>query len=221
MQAFNLEVIGKPVGILCNKYASTLKFSVCLLHLLPAGGAGQLGLHVLHGHLQYHHCQLQPRQLPRLPHQVEPGHGGDVCPEHGGGQGQVPASVLRAGGAAPWCALWLILDLLATTWSSTDLCNKDIISKPSSISLSKIEWSTAQVIMPMDLESLSKWTGHIPGDVSQDMVQITPMLAWLSYDPYTNPTLSSLTMHTRSWKGTVINQPIWKTVFKWTRIAPC
>ena len=52
--------------------------------------------------------------------------------------------------------------------------------------------------MPMDLESLSKWTGHIPGDVSQDMVQITPMLAWLSYDPYTNPTLSSLTMHTRS-----------------------
>ena len=108
MQAFNLEVIakhGKPVGILCNKDPSTLKFSVNLLHLLPAGGAGQLGLHVLQGHLQHHHCQLQPWQLARLPHQVQPGRGGDVCPVHGGGQGQVPASVLRAGGAAPWCSL--------------------------------------------------------------------------------------------------------------------
>lgn len=108
MQAFNLEVIakhGKPVGILCNKDPSTLKFSVYLLHLLPAGGAGQLGLHVLQGHLQRHHCQLQPWQLARLPHQVQPGRGGDVCPVHGGGQGQVPASVLTAGGAAPWCSL--------------------------------------------------------------------------------------------------------------------
>ncbi|KAM7233364.1 hypothetical protein CapIbe_015500 [Capra ibex] len=81
MQAFSLEVIakhGKPVGILCRKYPSTLKFSIYLLHLLPAGGAGQLGLH-------------------------------------------------------------LILDLLATTWSSTDLCDKDFISKPSTISQSKIE----------------------------------------------------------------------------------
>ena len=51
----------------------------------------------------------------------------------------MPASVLRVGGAAPWVTLWLILDLLATTWSSTDLCDKDIISKPSSISLSKIK----------------------------------------------------------------------------------
>ncbi|KAG5200817.1 hypothetical protein MJG53_013549 [Ovis ammon polii x Ovis aries] len=36
-------------------------------------------------------------------------------------------------------AMELILDLLATIWSSTDLCDKDFISKPSTISQSKIE----------------------------------------------------------------------------------
>lgn len=39
----------------------------------------------------------------------------------------------------------------------------------------------------MNLEALSKWTGHIPGDVVRDMAQIAPMLARLGYDPYANP----------------------------------
>ena len=39
----------------------------------------------------------------------------------------------------------------------------------------------------MNLEALSKWTGHIPGDVLRDMAQIAPMLARLGYDPYANP----------------------------------
>uniref|UniRef100_A0A8C0JEB3 Protein-tyrosine sulfotransferase n=1 Tax=Chelonoidis abingdonii TaxID=106734 RepID=A0A8C0JEB3_CHEAB len=52
---------------------------------------------------------------------------------------------------------------------------------------SEIERSTDQVIKPVNLEALSKWIGHIPGDVLQDMAQIAPMLARLGYDPYANP----------------------------------
>lgn len=57
----------------------------------------------------------------------------------------------------------------------------------SSPSLPRIERSTDQVIKPVNLEALSKWTGHIPGDVLRDMAQIAPMLARLGYDPYANP----------------------------------
>lgn len=51
----------------------------------------------------------------------------------------------------------------------------------------RIERSTDQVIKPVNLEALSKWIGHIPGDVVQDMAHIAPMLARLGYDPYANP----------------------------------
>lgn len=54
-------------------------------------------------------------------------------------------------------------------------------------SLPRIERSTDQVIKPVNLEALSKWTGHIPRDVVRDMAQIAPMLARLGYDPYANP----------------------------------
>lgn len=37
------------------------------------------------------------------------------------------------------------------------------------------------------MEALTKWLGHIPEDVVQDMAQIAPMLARLGYDPYANP----------------------------------
>lgn len=51
----------------------------------------------------------------------------------------------------------------------------------------RIERSTDQVIKPVNMEALSKWIGHIPGDVLQDMAHIAPMLARLGYDPYANP----------------------------------
>ena len=54
-------------------------------------------------------------------------------------------------------------------------------------SLPRIERSTDQGIKPVNLEALSQWTGHIPGDVVRDMAQIAPMLARLGYDPYANP----------------------------------
>ena len=39
----------------------------------------------------------------------------------------------------------------------------------------------------MNLEALSKWVGHIPDDVVQDMAEIAPMLAHFGYDPNANP----------------------------------
>ena len=34
-----------------------------------------------------------------------------------------------------------------------------------------------QVIKPVNLDALSKWVGHIPDDVVEDMASIAPMLA--------------------------------------------
>lgn len=39
----------------------------------------------------------------------------------------------------------------------------------------------------MNLEALSKWVGHIPDDVLDDMGQIAPMLDFFGYDPTANP----------------------------------
>ena len=39
----------------------------------------------------------------------------------------------------------------------------------------------------MNLEALSKWVGHIPDDVVQDMANIAPMLKQFGYDPNGNP----------------------------------
>lgn len=39
----------------------------------------------------------------------------------------------------------------------------------------------------MNLEALSKWVGHIPDDVVQDMANIAPMLEHFGYDPNANP----------------------------------
>ncbi|KAJ8872689.1 hypothetical protein PR048_026302 [Dryococelus australis] len=50
-----------------------------------------------------------------------------------------------------------------------------------------VERSSDQVIKPVNLEALSKWVGHIPDDVVQDMAEIAPMLSVLGYDPYANP----------------------------------
>lgn len=55
------------------------------------------------------------------------------------------------------------------------------------ICLSRVERSSDQVIKPINLEALTKWVGHIPEDVVQDMANLAPMLSTLGYDPYANP----------------------------------
>ena len=46
-----------------------------------------------------------------------------------------------------------------------------------------------QVVKPVNLEALSKWVGHIPPDVLEDMGEIAPMLEHFGYDPKANPPL--------------------------------
>ena len=53
--------------------------------------------------------------------------------------------------------------------------------------LFRVERSSDQVIKPINLEALTKWVGHIPEDVVQDMANLAPMLSTLGYDPYANP----------------------------------
>jgi protein-tyrosine sulfotransferase len=43
------------------------------------------------------------------------------------------------------------------------------------------------VVKPVNLEALSKWVGHIPDDVIEDMNNVAPMLSKMGYDPYGNP----------------------------------
>lgn len=50
-----------------------------------------------------------------------------------------------------------------------------------------MERSSDQVIKPVNLEALTKWVGHIPKDVVDQMADIAPMLSVLGYDPYANP----------------------------------
>ena len=42
---------------------------------------------------------------------------------------------------------------------------------------SNLYFTTIQVIKPVNLDALSKWVGHIPDDVIEDMASIAPMLA--------------------------------------------
>ena len=98
----------------------------------------------------------------------------------------------------PWRSLKLIL-CCDSTLHQDDLICKRCSPSPGS-------GSTGQALEPVNLEALSKWTGHIPGDVLRDMGQMAPMLAQLSYDPCANPpncynpspTPWSSTTHTRS-----------------------
>lgn len=51
----------------------------------------------------------------------------------------------------------------------------------------RLERSTDQVIKPINIDALSKWVGHIPEDVVEEMPKIAPMLKKLGYDPKANP----------------------------------
>ncbi|XP_030572805.1 protein-tyrosine sulfotransferase isoform X1 [Drosophila novamexicana] len=80
-----------------------------------------------------------------------------------------------------------ILKFLDVPWNEAVLHHEQFINKPNGVPLSKVERSSDQVIKPVNLEALSKWVGHIPGDVVRDMADIAPMLSVLGYDPYANP----------------------------------
>merc|ERR1719481_1159239 len=80
-----------------------------------------------------------------------------------------------------------ILEFLELPWTDSVLHHEQQINKKGGISLSKVERSSDQVIKPVNLDALSKWVGHIPEDVVQDMADVAPMLAHFGYDPEANP----------------------------------
>merc|ERR1719220_118151 len=80
-----------------------------------------------------------------------------------------------------------ILNSLEVPWNDRVLHHEAEINKKDGISLSKVERSSDQVIKPVNLDALSKWVGHIPDDVIEDMANIAPMLAHFGYDPDANP----------------------------------
>ncbi|XP_022101128.1 protein-tyrosine sulfotransferase 1-like [Acanthaster planci] len=80
-----------------------------------------------------------------------------------------------------------ILAFLDIPWDDNVLHHEDTVGKPGGISLSKKEKSTDQVVKPVNLEALTKWVGHIPKDVMDNIEKIAPMLAKLGYDPRANP----------------------------------
>lgn len=79
-----------------------------------------------------------------------------------------------------------ILEFLNVTWDDAVLHHEEMIGKEGGVALSKVERSSDQVIKPINLEALTKWEGHIPDDVVQDMADIAPMLRVLGYNPYVN-----------------------------------
>ncbi|XP_006762183.2 PREDICTED: protein-tyrosine sulfotransferase 2 [Myotis davidii] len=180
MQAFILEVIakhGEPARVLCNKDPFTLKSSVYLgrasVHSMITRKVTIAGFDLS----SYRDCLTKWNKAIEVMYAQCLEVGRDKClPVY------YEQLVLH-----PRRSLQLILDFLGIAWSDSVLHHEDLIGKPGGVSLSKIERSTDQVIKPVNLEALSKWTGHIPGDVVRDMAQIAPMLARLGYDPYANP----------------------------------
>ncbi|CAF2604629.1 unnamed protein product [Rotaria sp. Silwood2] len=73
-----------------------------------------------------------------------------------------------------------IIKFLNLTWVDDVLHHEQLIGKK--ISLSKTEHSSDQVIKPINLEALTKWIGHIPNDVKQELDILAPMLKKLGYD---------------------------------------
>ncbi|XP_025713838.1 protein-tyrosine sulfotransferase 2 isoform X1 [Callorhinus ursinus] len=201
MQAFILEVIakhGEPARVLCNKDPFTLKSSVYLSRLFPNSKFllmvrdGRASVHSMITRKvtiagfdlsSYRDCLTKWNKAIEVMYAQCMEVGKDKClPVY------YEQLVLH-----PRRSLKLILDFLGIAWSDAVLHHEDLIGKPGGVSLSnlfflpRIERSTDQVIKPVNLEALSKWTGHIPGDVVRDMAQIAPMLARLGYDPYANP----------------------------------
>ncbi|KAJ8266171.1 hypothetical protein GJAV_G00126770 [Gymnothorax javanicus] len=85
--------------------------------------------------------------------------------------------------------LWTrkLLGFLEIPWNEAVLHHEKLIGKVGGASLSKVEKSSDQVMRPVNTDALSKWVGHIPEELLNDMPQIAPMLARLGYDPLANP----------------------------------
>ncbi|XP_063238776.1 protein-tyrosine sulfotransferase-like [Bacillus rossius redtenbacheri] len=193
--AFCLEIIarhGDPAPRLCNKDPLTLKSASYLAELFPEARFifmvrdGRATVHSIISRkvtitgfdlTSYRQCLTKWNAAIQVMHAQ--------CREVGASRClMVPYEqlVLHPRG-------WMerILGFLDVPWNESVLHHEELINKPGGVSLSKVERSSDQVIRPVNLEALSKWVGHVPEDVVQDMAEIAPMLSVLGYDPYANP----------------------------------
>ncbi|KAJ6656574.1 hypothetical protein lerEdw1_003461 [Lerista edwardsae] len=195
MQAFILEVIakhGEPARFLCNKDPFTLKSSLYLSRLFPNA---KFLLMVRDGRASVH--SMITRKVTIAGFDLSSYR--DCLSKWSKAIEVMHAQCLQVGRARclpvyyeqlvlhPKRSMQAIMRFLGIAWSDAVLHHEELIGKPGGVSLSKIERSTDQVIKPVNMEALTKWLGHIPPDVLQDMGHIAPMLARLGYDPYANP----------------------------------
>jgi protein-tyrosine sulfotransferase len=192
---FCLEIIAKhgdPAPRLCNKDPLTLKMGTYVIELFPKAKFifmvrdGRGTVHSIISRkvtitgfdlTNYRQCMQKWNQAITTMH--------DQCKEIGKDSCLMvhyEKLVLQ-----PKKSMEEILNFLGIPWNESVLHHEDFINKENGVALSKVERSSDQVIKPINLEALTKWVGHIPEDVVQDMANLAPMLSTLGYDPYANP----------------------------------
>ncbi|KAI4890418.1 hypothetical protein NFI96_010800, partial [Prochilodus magdalenae] len=193
--AFLLEIIarhGEPAPVLCNKDPFTLKSSIYLSNIFPNSKFilmlrdGRASVHSMISRRvtiggfdisSYRDC------LTKWNHAIESML--FQCTMVG------PTRCLTVRYESlvlqPRTTMVRVLQFLGVPWHEGVLHHELAIGQPGGVSLSRTERSTDQVIKPVNLEALTRWVGHIPADVLDDMENIAPMLKKLGYDPRANP----------------------------------
>ncbi len=195
LSAFILEVVarhGEPSPRLCNKDPFTLKSGVYLRRLFPKGKFlfmvrdGRATVHsIITRKVTITGFDLKSYRQCLTKWNAAITAMNEQCNQMG------PEGCMRV----PYEQLvlhpreWMqkILKFLELDWTEDVMHHEKQINKPHGISLSKVERSSDQVVKPVNLEALSKWVGHIPEDVVQDMAEVAPMLSHFGYDPNANP----------------------------------
>jgi len=178
ISAFILETVarhGRPANRLCNKDPFTLKSGTYLRRLFPKGKFlfmvrdGRATVHSIITRKvtitgfdlkSYRQClQKWNAAISAME---------DQCKELG------PNGCLRVHYEQlvlhPREQLERILEFLELPWTDSVLHHEEQIGKE--ISLSKVERSSDQVVKPVNLEALSKWVGHIPDDVVDEVCHV-------------------------------------------------
>ncbi|XP_018959762.1 protein-tyrosine sulfotransferase 2-like [Cyprinus carpio] len=194
-RAFLLEIIarhGDPAPLLCNKDPFTLKSAVYLSYIFPNSKFllmlrdGRASVHSMISRRvtiagfnlsSYRDC------LTKWSNAIE------VMLSQCMAVGRSRCMTVRYEDLVlqPRATMGRVLRFLKSPWHEGVLHHEEAIGQPGGVSLSRSERSTDQVIKPVNLEALTRWVGHIPADVQQDMENIAPMLRRLGYNPKANP----------------------------------
>lgn len=188
VSSFILEIMvkhGKPAPRLCNKDPFVLRFSTYMKKLFPKSKSilmirdGRATVHSLMTRkvsisgfnlTDYRDCLIKWNNIVEQMYTQCNTAGTESCmPVY------YEQLVLH-----PEATMKKVLEFLDLPWNKAVLEHDKLIDKE--IALSKVEFSSDQVIKPINLDALSNWFGHIPADVLPDIDTLAPMLAKLGYD---------------------------------------